>query len=186
MGDFFTSSIYYLRHIMRPVRMEIACHTCDCTHDSRPPKAVAELKSFPRFCNLFRWFVTIFARFSTPLNKMLRKDRPEKFGQLTQEETTAMRKLQEKLISSLALAIPGRNGKYVLDTDASNVQLRCVLKAIRWNKHTNGIFFCSLSMTHGEHTKLHTANATQQSEQWCCNDRIWKGPSFSYVLTTTN
>lgn len=65
-----------LGHVMRPGRLELPFHTSDAIRDLRPPRLVAELKSFLGLYNAYGRFVPDSARIVSPLNAMLKRGKP--------------------------------------------------------------------------------------------------------------
>ena len=68
-----------------------------------------------------------FTRIAAPLNRKLGKDQPLKWDALTDEETEAFETLKKNLFSPPVLALPRAGLRFILDTDACDVQLGCVL-----------------------------------------------------------
>lgn len=81
--------------------------------------------------------------------KKLRERQPEMFEQLSQEETAAMKSLQDNLISQPVLTLQSHNGIYTLDIDSFNAEVDCLLL----QEQDNGInrrivHFIALLMTY--------------------------------------
>ena len=68
-----------------------------------------------------------FARIAAPLNKKLHKDEPKVFGALSEEEFEAFATLRESLLKPPILALPKVGKHYILETDACNEQVGCIL-----------------------------------------------------------
>ena len=85
------------------------------------------IRFFIGLCNVFWRFVPKFARIATPLNCKLEKEKPTKFGDLTDEESEALEELKRRLTSPPILALPKQKGYYKLDTDACEHQVGCTL-----------------------------------------------------------
>lgn len=124
--QFFSETIDYLVHVIRPRRLEIASHLTDAIRELKEPKKLTELCSFLGFCNVCRRFVLNFARLAAPSNDKLRKDQPKTFGSLNEKERESMNSLKYALISPPVLALPNVAEHMTLDTDACNVQVGCV------------------------------------------------------------
>jgi len=68
-----------------------------------------------------------FAQTAKPLNKLNSVKLPKRSSPPTSEEQNAFDKLRELLCHPPILAIPRKEGKYIIDVDASYVQLGCCL-----------------------------------------------------------
>lgn len=109
---------------------------------------VTELKSFLGICNVFRRTVATLSRIAFPLNQNLRKDQRFNF-KVNKKELEAMKKLQEKVISSLVLPLPCAEEQMKLDSNARHVRVGCVLLQERSEKTTKPIGFWSIFVTSG-------------------------------------
>ena len=58
---------------------------------------------------------------------MLQKDRPTTFDDLADDERQSFLELKKRLVSPPVFALPRPNGRYVIDTDACEYQVGCVL-----------------------------------------------------------
>ena len=101
--------------------------TKEAIQKSLPPRDVPEVRSFLGICNVYRKFVKDFTKIATPLNKKLNKGKPTKWESLTDGEMTAFETLKEKLVKPPILTLPKANRPLILDTDACDLQLGCVL-----------------------------------------------------------
>ena len=117
----------YFGHVVRPGKLQVAEQTPKAIEGFPEPTNTTDVRSFLGLCNVFRRFVPNFARVAAPLNLMLQKGQPDKFDELTDEQKAAFNELKERLISPPILALPQPHGHYVLDTDACDKQVGCVL-----------------------------------------------------------
>jgi transposase InsO family protein len=147
---FLQESVGYLGHIIRPGKLEIASKNTDALRTALPPRTQTELRSFLGLCNVYRRFVPGFAKIAGPLNQLLKKGEGPHIGPLSVEQLTAFEKLREKLLQPPVLALPRKEGRYVLDTDASDHQIGSCL----CQEHPDGlrhpIGYWSRSLTSAE------------------------------------
>lgn len=148
--QFFTDNVDYLGHVIRPGKLQVADKTTEAIEGLKPPTTVTGIRSFLGLCNVFRRFVPNFARISSPLNAKLRKGEPSSFGDLDEKETEAFNILRDKLISPPVLALPNATGRYTVDTDACDRQVRCVLMQDQREDKPNSVGYCSRKLTKAE------------------------------------
>ncbi len=96
-----------------------------------PPTSVHELKAFLGLCNYYRKFVPAFSELASPLNELLRKEAAFLW---TEEHQNAFTQLKVKLTSAPVLGYPLVEGKYILDTDASNHSIGAILAQLQWGE----------------------------------------------------
>lgn len=121
-------------------------HTIDAICDLMTLENVTERPSLLGLCHIFTWFVPIFARIADPFNKKLRKEEPTTFETLEETERLAFRALQEKLTSPPVLALPRFQGRYIIDTDACDKQIGCILLQQQSDGHDEPISYWSRSL----------------------------------------
>lgn len=97
----------------------------------KTPTSVHELKAFLGLCNYYRKFVPAFSELASPLNELLPK---EVTFMWTEEHQNAFTQLKERLTSAPILGYPSTEGKYILDTDASNHGIGAVLSQLQWGE----------------------------------------------------
>lgn len=92
--SFLSNTIDYFGHSLRARRLQIARDTTKAFKRLKPRTNFTNPRSLYGLCNVFRRFVSIFARLAEPLNWKLRKDQPMKLVRLTAEPTVAMKEPQ--------------------------------------------------------------------------------------------
>ena len=125
--NFFTGSVDYLGHTIRPGKLEVASTNLKALEEAKYPTNQTVVRSFLGMCNVYRRFVPNFSRIAAPLNKKLRKGEPTNFEVLNDEEYDAFSTLKKKLMSPPILALPRPGYPYTVDTDACNTQVGCCL-----------------------------------------------------------
>jgi transposase InsO family protein len=120
---FLQETVDYLGHVIRPGKLEIATKNTDALRTAQPPRTQTELRSFLGLCNVYRRFVPGFSKIAGPLNQMLRKGESPRLGALSVEQLHAFESLRDNLLHPPVLALPRKAGRYVLDTDASDLQI---------------------------------------------------------------
>ena len=125
--SFFQKQVKYLGHIIRPGRLAIYGKNLEALEKALPPKNKTQVRSFLGMCNVYRRFIRDFTRIAHPLNQKVRKDAPQEWDALNEEETKAFNTLRRALLTAPILALPREGYKYTLDTDASDYQLGCCL-----------------------------------------------------------
>jgi hypothetical protein len=124
---FVKDNISYLGHVIRPGKLAVAEKNTAALKDAQPPTTQTELRSFLGLCNVYRRFVPSFASIASPLNALLRKGESPKLESLTENQLNSFNTLRAKLLDPPVLALPRREGRYILDTDASQEQIGCCL-----------------------------------------------------------
>lgn len=72
-------------------------------------------------------FVPNFAHTASQLMAILKKGKPTKFGNLSERAHAAFVQLKSKVASPRVLSMPRHSSLYVLETDACDSQVGCVL-----------------------------------------------------------
>jgi RNase H-like domain found in reverse transcriptase len=91
-----------------------------------PPRTKTELRRFLGMTGFYRKFIPNYARVAAPLNRFLKADVSEDF-ELDEAALSSHRSLKEAIICAPVLALPKREGSFVLEADASATQLGVVL-----------------------------------------------------------
>jgi len=88
------------------------------------PNNVKELQSFLGLCNFYRRFIKNFAEIMEPLRRLLRKETIFNWDTKADE---AFNKLKESFSTNNLLIHPDHNKEFVVETDASDFAIGCVL-----------------------------------------------------------
>ena len=91
--------------------------------EQKMPMKVKDVESFLGFANFYQRFIHNFSYIARPLNELKGK----KEQKWEEEHQKAFEELKEKIISQLVLALPRREGKLRVETDASEHAIGGVL-----------------------------------------------------------
>ena len=125
--NFFTDTVHYLGHVIRPGTLSIDEVVTKALREVAIPTTQTELRSFLGLCNVYRRFVRNYTDIAAPLNRLLRKGQPVKLEPFGEPETQAFKTLIAAVTSPPILALPKLGLPYSLDTDASNEQVGAAL-----------------------------------------------------------
>ena len=92
------------------------------------PENLRQLRGFLGLATYYRKFVKSYADIAATLNRLLCKNQHFDW---TQECQTAFEQLKNALITSPVLALPNDSDPFVLDTDASDESIICVLSQVQ-------------------------------------------------------
>ena len=68
---FFSDSVEYLGHIIRPGRLEVDNANTRSLRDAKPPTSKTEIRSFLGLCNVYRRFIPNFAKEGSPPERVI-------------------------------------------------------------------------------------------------------------------
>jgi len=119
--------VEYLGHDIRPGRISVNKKNLKAIRKAIYPKTKTQLRSFLGMCNVYLRFTADFAKVAKPLNQFVSSSQPKKLCPPTVEEQAAFDQLREQLCNPPILALPRREGTYIIDVDASYDQLGCAL-----------------------------------------------------------
>lgn len=162
---FFTDTVDYLGHVIRPGKLEVASHTIDAIDGLNKPTTVTKLRLFLVFFNVFRRLVPNISIITSPLTNKLRKDEPATFDRIGKDKTEAFDSLKQRLMKLPVFGLPSLNGRYTTDTDASDKNIGCVLLQEQPEGTTQPIGYWSRTLTPSER-----AYGTTHRE---CLDVVW-------------
>jgi len=123
----FTNEVKYLGHVVRPGRLNGNEKNLKAIKKASFPQTQTQLRSFLGMCNFYRRFTVDFAKTAKPLNDLRSVRLPKRLSPPTPEKQNTFDKLREQLCHRPILAIPRKEGKYIIYVDASYDQLGCCL-----------------------------------------------------------
>ena len=89
------------------------------------PTNLTELRAFVGLANYYRRHIEGFSNIAKPLSDLTKKNRPFFWGD---DQQQAFETLKNRLVNYPVLAPPIEDGKYIVDTDASNFAMGAVLQ----------------------------------------------------------
>ena len=129
---FFRDEVEYLGFRIRPGTLSASpdAKARAAINIATFPTTPTQMKSFLGCCNVYRRFIKGFAKVSTPLTDMLKKDSGTDWGDdlvPTEPQRKAFETLKEALVTPPILALPKRGRPYMVDCDASAYAVGAVL-----------------------------------------------------------
>ena len=121
--DFNIEEIPILGVVVGRGQVQIETDKVKAIKEWKTPTKIKEVESFLGFANFYRQFIKNFSHTARPLNKLKGK-KEWKWGEEQQE---AFKELKKKITSQLVLALPRREGKFRVETNASGHVIRGVL-----------------------------------------------------------
>jgi len=125
--NLFQQEVEYPGHVFRPGQLLLNQKNIKSLAQALPPRNRTELKSFLGMCIAYRLFIKDYAHIAKPLTKHTSKKLPHVLPPLGAAQLAAFDYLKERLTSTPILALPRREGLFILDTDACAVQVGCTL-----------------------------------------------------------
>ena len=122
--NLFQKEIEFLGRKISADGMTLTDHSVATMEKWSPPNSVKEVERFLGLVNFHRMFIPNYSEVCEPLFRLLKK----KEFIWTEEQQNAFLSLKEILASPAVLAVPSRKGKFILDTDASNVAIGAQLR----------------------------------------------------------
>ena len=130
----FQRETNYLGHVISSEGVKCDPAKIQAVKEWHPMKTTRQVKSFLGMVCYYNKFIKDYAEVSRPLYDLLVKNRKFVWEEAQQQ---AFEKLKNALISAPILAYPSANGRYILDTDASNFAYGAVLSQLQEDE--NGI-----------------------------------------------
>jgi transposase InsO family protein len=129
---FSKENVRYLGHIINEKGISTDPEKIKSIIKWPTPQCVDEVHSFVGLCNYYRSFIEDFSRIIEPLQHIIAS---KKFRWNTEQEESFAR-LKNALINAPILSLPNKNGKFILDTDASHAAIGAVLSQVQDGEET--------------------------------------------------
>jgi transposase InsO family protein len=118
------TQVEFLGHIVSAEGIGTDPRKIEAVLDWPIPSNLTEVRSFLGLCSYYRRFVKSFSSIAAPLHALAGKNVPFIWSEQCQ---SSFEKLKQMLTCSPVLAMPADEGRYWLDTDASNSGIGAVL-----------------------------------------------------------
>ena len=129
--ELIKTEVLFLGHIISPEGMKPNPKTVETVMSWKVPANVKEIQSFLGLCSYYRQCIENFSYIASPLTNLTKKKVKFIWDESCQ---SANEMLKEKLCSAPILAFPKPGSKYILDTDASDTGIGCVLSQVQEGK----------------------------------------------------
>ena len=165
---FFTNSVNYLGHVIRPGTLEVSEKNIVAIRAAVPPKNQTQLRSFLGLCNVYRRFVPGFARIARPLTELTEKETSFQLPDFNEEQLIAFEDLKSRLISTPVLRLPQTGLPFSIDTDASEYQIGCALmqEDTQGARHPVGYWSRTLSSAERNYSEPSVPKVRSGSSNW--------------------
>jgi len=121
----------FLGHVVSERGVEMDPDKVACIIAWEFPKDVSELRSFMGLASYYRSYIKDFAHIAEPLLEMMRKGCAVV---VTDHRLEAFNELKRRLSEAPILGVPQDQGRYILQTDASNFAAGCILAQVQEGK----------------------------------------------------
>lgn len=121
---FGSNRVEYLGHVVSSQGLEPSQTNVQKILDLKRPECTDEVHTFLGMTGYYRRFVPGYTEIALPLNRLLRKDQPFRWGGAEQE---AFDSLKHALVNPPVLAYPDRDQVQIITTDASTRGLGAIL-----------------------------------------------------------
>ena len=108
------------------------------------PSSVKEIQMFLGFCNFYRKFIDAYAKTTQSISSLLKKDIPFEWKK---EQQDAFEALKMKIATAPILAHPDNTRPFIIETDASDFAIGCILKQRGLGGEMRTVAFYSRQMT---------------------------------------
>ena len=127
----FKRETKYLGHVISHDGVKCDPDKVKAVQEWHEPKNLKQIKSFLGMVCYYSKFIANFAGISQPIYALLKGRKKLKPGEWRREQQQAFIALKKALVSAPILAYPTQDGKFILDTDASNFACGAVLSQVQ-------------------------------------------------------
>ncbi|KAA3484115.1 DNA/RNA polymerases superfamily protein [Gossypium australe] len=122
--EFWLREVTFLGHVVSAEGIRVDPRKIEAVLDWKPPRSVAEIRSFLGLAGYYRRFVEGFSLIAAPMTRLLRKEVPFVW---TEKQQESFDKLKKILTEAPVLIQPEAGKEYTVYCDASHTGLGCVL-----------------------------------------------------------
>ena len=142
----YQREVSFLGHIVSRDGIRADPAKTDAVQTWDHPQNITDVRSFLGLCSYYRRFVKGFSKIAAPLTRLNEKGVP---FQWKEEQQDAFQELKDRLTSPPILGYPQLEGRYILDTDASDTGIGAVLSQEQYGEE-RVIMYLSRSLTKEE------------------------------------
>ena len=134
---FFTKELSFLGHVISADGLKTDPKKVSIIKEWTRPTTVEEMRRFLGFCNYYRRYIKDYSKYSSVLENLIRISCTDQNKQKKShlkwflEADDSFNELKTCLCNAPVLSFPRKQGKYVIDTDASFEGIGCVLSQIQ-------------------------------------------------------
>ena len=144
---FHGNVVKFLGYIVAVDGVTMSERKVESIKDWKHPRSVQEVQIFIGFANFYRLFIKDFSQICTPITETL-KGHPRKFN-WRPEQNKAFKELKKHFITAPLLCHFFPDRERIVETDASNFALGCVLSQFK-DKRLHPVAFHSLKLGDAE------------------------------------
>ena len=122
--ELIKTEVLFLGHVVSPEGIKPNPKIVEAVMSWKVPSNVKEIQSFLGLCSYYRQYIENFSHIASPLTNLTKKKVKFIWDKSCQ---SAYEMLKEKFCTAPILAFPKPGSKYILDTDASDTGIGCVL-----------------------------------------------------------
>lgn len=126
--ELFQKEVAFLGHLVSKEGVKTQPAKVQTVQTWPTPNSVHQVRQFLGLTSYYRKFIQDYAEIAKPLHALTEKGRDWYW---TEECQVAFENLKEALVTAPILAYPSQDGRFILDTDASNVAIGAVLSQIQ-------------------------------------------------------
>jgi len=128
----FKSEVSFLGHVVTEDGIKPQISKVECMQNWERPRDLTSLRSFLGFCSYYRRYIRSFSCRAQPLNRLLEAGQPFEW---TAECQNSFDDLRTALTGEEVMAFPQDDGLFIVDCDASNYGIGCVLSQMQFSEH---------------------------------------------------
>ena len=144
---FAANSIDFLGHRISAGKLEPQTDKVAAVRDLPAPTDLSGLRAALGLFSYYRKFVPNFSTIAFPLNALLKKDRPWKWGE---DQVAAFLELKEQLCGAAILQLPDAYSPFILTTDWSQRGMGAILSQVGKDGEEHPVCFASRSCNSAE------------------------------------
>ncbi|KAJ8324255.1 hypothetical protein O5D80_8742 [Batrachochytrium dendrobatidis] len=145
--EFSKDRISFLGYVISPKGIEMEREKLTAVLDWPQPKSLTDLRSFIGFANFYRRFIDGYSKIAAPLTQLFKKS---KVFEWTPDANNAFQMLKNAFVSDPTLVHADTTRPFIIESDASDFAIGCVLSQRDANNQLRPCSFHSRSLSSAE------------------------------------